>query len=102
MSQNKGSQQQPFEITLVLESGKKKTVTAKAATRKAAERRALKRNPAATHVDRSQKGKIMTDRIIIQERKSYGFLSFLFDCFMVIVTCGFWLIWIWVREMRKR
>jgi hypothetical protein len=53
MSQNKGSQQQPFEITLVLESGKKKTVTAKAATRKAAERRALKRNPAATHVDRS-------------------------------------------------
>ena len=32
----------------------------------------------------------------------YGFASFLWDCFMVFITCGFWLIWIFVREMRKR
>jgi len=32
----------------------------------------------------------------------YGCLSFLFDCFMVLITGGLWLIWIFVREMRKR
>lgn len=31
----------------------------------------------------------------------YGFFKFIGDCFMVIVTCGLWLIWIFVREMRK-
>lgn len=31
----------------------------------------------------------------------YGFLNFLFDCFMVFITCGFWLIWIFVREFRN-
>ncbi len=34
--------------------------------------------------------------------KHYGFFHFLWDAFMVIVTSGFWLIWIFVREMRKR
>lgn len=34
--------------------------------------------------------------------KRYGIFRFLFDCFMVAVTGGFWLIWIFVREMRKR
>jgi len=32
--------------------------------------------------------------------RRYGCLSFLFDCFMTIITCGFWLIWIYVRENR--
>jgi hypothetical protein len=32
--------------------------------------------------------------------KRYGFFSFLFDCFMVFITSGFWLIWIFIREMR--
>lgn len=34
-------------------------------------------------------------------KKQYGCMSFLFDCFMVIITAGFWLIWILVRELRK-
>ena len=34
--------------------------------------------------------------------KPYGLLSFLFDICMVLITGGFWLIWIFVREMRNR
>lgn len=34
--------------------------------------------------------------------KHYGPLNFLFDIFMVCITGGLWLIWIFVREMRKR
>lgn len=35
-------------------------------------------------------------------RKRYGFFNFLFDAFMVVITAGFWGIWIFVREMRNR
>lgn len=35
-------------------------------------------------------------------RRRYGFGSFLGDCFMTALTCGFWLIWVFVREMRNR
>ncbi len=31
----------------------------------------------------------------------YGLLHFLFDIVMVVLTAGFWLIWIFVREMRR-
>jgi hypothetical protein len=34
-------------------------------------------------------------------RKGYGVFHFLWDCFMVFMTAGLWLIWIFVREMRK-
>lgn len=34
--------------------------------------------------------------------KKYGFWNFIFDCIMVLLTWGLWLIWIFVREMRKR
>lgn len=44
----------------------------------------------------------MTDTIIIKEKKSYGCMGFLGDCFMVIITGGLWLIWIFIREMRNR
>ena len=48
----------------------------------------------------------MMPYIVIKEspkqRDSYGCFSFLLDIFMVAVTCGFWLIWIFVRELRKR
>jgi len=40
--------------------------------------------------------------VYVVQQKSYGFFHFLFDCFMVFLTFGFWLIWIFVREMRKR
>lgn len=35
-------------------------------------------------------------------RKKYGALAFLGDCAMVVLTGGFWFIWIFVREMRRR
>jgi hypothetical protein len=40
--------------------------------------------------------------MLVVERRRYGFMNFLFDCIMLFVTCGLWLIWIFVREMRKR
>ena len=33
--------------------------------------------------------------------RRYGLFNFLFDVFMVSVTGGFWLIWIFIREMRR-
>lgn len=35
-------------------------------------------------------------------RKKYGFFNFVFDCILTVITGGLWLIWIFVREMRKR
>lgn len=35
-------------------------------------------------------------------RKRYGLFHFLFDCVMVTITGGLWLIWIFAREMRGR
>lgn len=34
--------------------------------------------------------------------RKYGFWKFMLDIFMVCVTGGFWIIWIFVREMRGR
>jgi hypothetical protein len=34
-------------------------------------------------------------------RKKYGLFNFLLDVFLTILTGGFWLIWVFVREMRK-
>jgi hypothetical protein len=39
--------------------------------------------------------------VFVRERR-YGFWKFVGDCLMVVFTCGFWLIWIFVREMRNR
>lgn len=33
--------------------------------------------------------------------KPYGFGDFIGDAIMTIITSGLWLIWIFVREMRK-
>lgn len=38
----------------------------------------------------------------VRVRKPYGFFHFLWDCFMVVITFGLWLIWIFIREMRNR
>lgn len=40
--------------------------------------------------------------VYVKEQSRYGFWKFVWDCIMVLLTCGFWLIWIFVREMRKR
>jgi len=34
--------------------------------------------------------------------RGYGFFNFLWDCIMTVFTCGLWLIWVFVREMRRR
>ena len=34
--------------------------------------------------------------------RRYGCLSFIGDLFMIVITGGLWLIWIFCREMRKR
>ena len=35
-------------------------------------------------------------------RRRYGLFNFAFDVVLCLVTGGFWLIWIFVREMRNR
>jgi hypothetical protein len=39
--------------------------------------------------------------VIIRERR-YGFWKFVIDAVLTVVTGGLWLIWIFVREMRRR
>lgn len=34
--------------------------------------------------------------------KPYGVWNFLWDLFMIFITGGLWLIWIFCREMRRR
>ena len=34
--------------------------------------------------------------------RHYGIFHFLGDAIMTIVTCGFWLIWVFIREMRRK
>jgi hypothetical protein len=38
----------------------------------------------------------------VRYHKAYGWLNFLTDLFMFVITGGLWLIWIFVREMRRR
>jgi len=37
-----------------------------------------------------------------EPRKRYGFFSFVFDVTLTLVSGGLWLIWIFVREMRRQ
>lgn len=43
-----------------------------------------------------------TEVVYCSPRRRYGFFHFLWDVFMTFLTCGLWLIWIFVREMRNR
>jgi hypothetical protein len=38
----------------------------------------------------------------MSKRRQYGFGNFLLDCFMIMITGGLWLVWIFAREMRNR
>ena len=38
----------------------------------------------------------------MSQKKPYGLGRFLLDLFLIAITGGLWLIWIFVREMRKR
>lgn len=35
-------------------------------------------------------------------QKRYGLLNFALDAVLVVITSGLWLVWIFVREMRRR
>lgn len=35
-------------------------------------------------------------------KRKYSFCNFLFDAFMIFITGGLWIIWIFCREMRNR
>lgn len=37
----------------------------------------------------------------VRTRRRYGIINFLFDVLMTCITGGLWLIWIFVREMRR-
>lgn|GEM_PF-1579793 len=39
---------------------------------------------------------------LMAKNKKYGFGSFLLDAILTLITGGIWLIWIFVREMRRR
>jgi hypothetical protein len=39
---------------------------------------------------------------VCDHSKKYGIFHFLWDLFMVFITGGLWLIWIFIREMRNR
>lgn len=38
---------------------------------------------------------------VVQQNK-YGFWNFVGDCIMTLLTWGLWLIWIFIREMRRK
>lgn len=44
----------------------------------------------------------MTPTGFLVSRKRYGIINVAFDVILVCLTAGFWLIWIFVREMRHR
>ena len=35
-------------------------------------------------------------------KKNYGLGSFIFDCFMIMITGGLWLLWIVLRFLRTK
>jgi hypothetical protein len=39
---------------------------------------------------------------IMSNNNNYGCLSFVLDILLTLITGGLWLIWIFVREMRRR
>ena len=38
----------------------------------------------------------------MSKKSGYGLLNFLFDVLMITITGGLWLVWIFVREMRRK
>jgi hypothetical protein len=46
-----------------------------------------------------------SQRVYVQpprQVRRYGCMGFLGDIFMTVITGGLWLIWVFVREMRRR
>lgn len=45
-------------------------------------------------------GNVMPNIYVQRRRRRYSIIGWLFDCVMIILTCGFWLVRIYVREKR--
>jgi hypothetical protein len=45
---------------------------------------------------------IYDNEVVVRVDRNYGCLGFFGDIVMTILTGGLWLIWIFVREMRRR
>lgn len=43
-----------------------------------------------------------TTYIYVRDQRRYGFWKFVLDAVMTLITSGLWLIWVFVREMRRR
>jgi hypothetical protein len=39
--------------------------------------------------------------VAVTKGRGYGLSNFIGDCVMTIVTCGFWLIWVFIRELKN-
>lgn len=50
----------------------------------------------------SRRSSLTPGRNASMARRKYGLFNFLFDVVLTILTAGFWLIWVFVREMRNR
>ena len=44
---------------------------------------------------------IMSEASVLGKKKDYGVSEFFLDALLTIFTSGLWLIWIFIREMRK-
>lgn len=44
----------------------------------------------------------MANHYHIHTRRRYGLINFLFDVILTVLTGGLWLIWVFVREMRRQ
>lgn len=40
--------------------------------------------------------------VMAPPRKKYRFRTFIWDMFWIIMTHGLWILWIFIREMRRR
>lgn len=38
----------------------------------------------------------------MSRKGKYGLINFIFDVILLLLTGGLWLVWIFVREMRRR
>lgn len=57
-------------------------------------------NSYATHIKLYSKETIMATRTT--NKRKYGLFNFAIDVILTLITSGFWLIWVFVREMRRR
>lgn len=58
--------------------------------------------PSLFHYDDTPRHQPIYIPVPVRNRPRYGFFKFIGDILMTLLTGGLWLIWIFVREMRRR